>query len=155
MTALKVGDKAPEFEGKDQDGHLTGLKDFKGKKVVLYFYPRDNTPGCTAEACNLRDNYSDLLAKGFVVIGVSPDNETSHLKFKSKFELPFILIADPEKQILQSYQVWGEKNMYGKKVMGVMRTTFIIDEKGYIAAIIRKVNTADHTTQILKESGII
>jgi peroxiredoxin Q/BCP len=154
MTQLKEGGIAPVFKGKDQDGKWISLEDFKGKKVVLYFYPKDDTPGCTAEACNLRDNYQDLLSRGFAIIGVSPDSEQSHGRFKSKYELPFSLIADPDKQILQAYGAWGEKNMYGKKVMGVLRTTFIIDESGNILKIIKKVNTGDHTKQILQELEI-
>jgi thioredoxin-dependent peroxiredoxin len=154
MTQLKEGAKAPMFKGKDQDGKWVSLDDFKGKKVVLYFYPKDDTPGCTAEACNLRDNYDDLLTRGFAIVGVSPDDEKSHAKFKSRFELPFSLIADPEAKILNAYGVWGEKNMYGKKYMGVLRTTFILDETGSILKIISKVNTGDHTRQILEELGI-
>lgn len=150
MGKITEGQKAPLFEGTDQDGKKVSLSDFIGKKVVLYFYPKDNTPGCTAEACNLRDNYTDLLDKGFVVIGVSPDNEKSHLKFAGKYSLPFPLIADPEKKILTSYGVWGEKGMYGIKFMGVMRTTFIIDENGVIEKIISKVDTKNHTAQIFK-----
>ncbi|MFO7575046.1 MAG: thioredoxin-dependent thiol peroxidase [Bacteroidales bacterium] len=150
MTKITEGQKAPLFEGTAQDGKKVSLDDFKGKKVVLYFYPKDDTPGCTAEACNLRDNYSDLLEKGFAVIGVSPDTEKSHLKFSEKYELPFPLIADPEKKILEKYGVWGEKNMYGKKVFGVMRTTFVIDENGVVEKIISKVDTKNHSTQILK-----
>jgi thioredoxin-dependent peroxiredoxin len=154
MTQLKEGAKAPLFKGKDQDGKWVGLEDFKGKKVVLYFYPKDDTPGCTAEACNLRDNYDYLLEKGFAIIGISPDDEKSHAKFRAKFELPFSLIADPEAKILNAYGVWGEKNMYGKKYMGVLRTTFVVDESGNILKIISKVNTGDHTRQILEELGI-
>jgi peroxiredoxin Q/BCP len=154
MTQLKEGARAPLFKGKDQDGKEINLEDYKGKKVVLYFYPKDDTPGCTAEACNLRDNFDGLLSRGFVIIGVSPDNEKSHSKFKNKFELPFSLIADPETQIIQAYGAWGEKNMYGKKYMGVLRTTYIIDEAGIILKIINKVKTDDHTRQILEELGI-
>ena len=154
MAQLKEGERAPLFKGKDQDGKWVGLEDFKGKKVVLYFYPKDETPGCTAEACNLRDNYESLLGKGFAIIGVSPDDENSHAKFKAKFELPFSLIADPERRILDAYGVWGEKNLYGKKSMGVLRTTFVIDEAGAIIKIIRKVNTGNHTQQIFEELGI-
>jgi peroxiredoxin Q/BCP len=154
MTQLKEGDKAPVFKGKNQDGLWVSLEDFKGKKVILYFYPKDDTPGCTAEACNLRDNYDDLLARGFAIIGISPDSEKSHGKFISKYSLPFSLIADPESKILQAYGTWGEKNMYGKKYMGVLRTTFVIDESGKILKIITKVNTGDHTQQILEELGI-
>jgi peroxiredoxin Q/BCP len=154
MTQLKEGAAAPMFKGKDQDDKWITLDDFKGKKVVLYFYPKDDTPGCTAEACNLRDNYEELLARGFAIVGVSPDDEKSHAKFRSKFDLPFSLIADPEARILNAYGVWGEKNMYGKKYMGVLRTTFVIDETGRILKIISKVNTNDHTRQILEELGI-
>jgi len=154
MAQLKEGAKAPLFKGKDQDGKWVSLEDFKGKKVILYFYPKDDTPGCTAEACNLKDNYESLLSRGFAIIGISPDNEKSHSKFKAKFELPFSLIADPETQIIQAYDAWGEKNMYGKKYMGVLRTTYVIDETGNILKIISKVNTGDHTRQILEELGI-
>jgi peroxiredoxin Q/BCP len=148
MTQLKVGQPAPHFEGFDQNGHLVKLTGYLGKKVVLYFYPKDDTPGCTAEACNLRDNYSTFIKKGFVVLGVSPDNEKSHKKFSDKFELPFPIIADTSKKILNDYGVWGEKNMYGKTVTGVFRTTFMIDEKGKIENIISKVDTKEHTNQI-------
>jgi len=150
MTHLKEGQKAPSFEGIDQNNNKIKLTDFLGKKIVLYFYPKDNTPGCTAEACNLRDNHEDLLKKGYKVIGVSPDNEKSHKGFAGKYSLPFPLIADPEKKILTSYGAWGEKKMYGKIVTGVLRTTFIIDEKGIIEKIISKVDIANHTEQILK-----
>ena len=147
---LKVGDKAPVFKGVDQDGNNISLTDFKGKRVVLYFYPKDNTPGCTTQACNLRDNYKALLKAGYIVIGVSTDDEKSHLKFIKKFELPFPLIADTDKSINEQYGVWGEKSMFGKKYMGTIRTTFVIDEKGIISEIIDKVKTEDHTAQILK-----
>lgn len=150
MTHLKEGQKAPTFEGIDQDNKKIKLLDFWGKKVILYFYPKDNTPGCTAEACNLRDNYEDLLKKGYKVIGISPDSEKSHNGFARKYSLPFPLIADPDKKILTSYGAWGEKKMYGKTVTGVLRTTFIIDEKGIIEKIISKVDTANHTQQIFK-----
>jgi thioredoxin-dependent peroxiredoxin len=148
MIQLKEGMKAPGFEGIDQNGKKVKLTDFAGKKVILYFYPKDNTPGCTAEACNLRDNNESLLKKGFVVIGVSPDTEKSHKGFAGKFSLPFPLIADTSKKILNDYGVWGEKKMYGKSYLGVLRTTFIIDEKGIIEKIITKVETANHTEQI-------
>lgn len=147
---LKEGQKAPGFEGADQNNVKIKLSDFFGKKVILYFYPKDNTPGCTAEACNLRDNYKELLEKGFIVIGVSPDNEKSHKGFVAKYSLPFPLLADPDKKILNQYGVWGEKKMYGKSFMGVLRTTFIIDEKGIIEKIISKVDTKQHTEQIFK-----
>ena len=150
MSNLKEGQKAPSFEGTDQDGKKIKLSDLSGKKVILYFYPKDNTPGCTAEACNLRDNHKELLNKGFKIIGVSPDNEKSHKGFAGKYSLPFPLIADPDKKILSLYGAWGEKKMYGKTVTGVLRTTFIIDEKGIIEKIISKVDTKEHTEQILK-----
>jgi len=146
---LKEGQKAPAFEGIDQNGSLIKLKDYTGKKVVLYFYPKDNTPGCTAEACNLRDNYDLLLKKGFAIIGVSADDEKSHKKFADKYSLPFPLIADTNKTILNDYGMWAEKKLYGKTYMGVLRTTFVIDEKGIVEKVIPKVNTKDHTKQIL------
>ena len=146
---LKVGDSAPEFSVNDQNGNLIKLSDFKGKKVVLYFYPKDNTPGCTAEACNLRDNYQTLQEAGYEILGVSKDDEKSHQKFISKFELPFTLLADIEKDIHEKYGTWIEKSMYGRKYMGTARVTFLIDEAGKIVDIIEKVNTKDHTTQIL------
>ena len=147
---LKEGDKAPEFEGKDQDGNKIHLSDFTGKKVVLYFYPKDDTPGCTAQACNLRDNYKNLLKQNYIVIGVSGDNEKSHKKFIEKYQLPFPLIADTDKKINELYGVWKEKSMFGKKYMGTVRTTFVIDEKGIIKEIIQKVKTENHAEQILK-----
>jgi peroxiredoxin Q/BCP len=149
MAQIKEGSKAPSFQGIDQNGNKISLSDYKGKKVVLYFYPKDDTPGCTAEACNLRDNHELLLKKGFAVIGVSPDSEKSHKKFAGKFSLPFPLIADESKKILNDYGVWGEKQMYGKTYFGVIRTTFIIDETGIIEKIITKVDTSSHTSQIL------
>ncbi|WMJ73526.1 thioredoxin-dependent thiol peroxidase [Cytophagaceae bacterium ABcell3] len=147
--ALSKGDKAPEFEGKDQNGNTIKLSDFKGKKVILYFYPKDDTPGCTAQACDLRDNYDRFLSQGFVVLGVSGDDEASHKKFAEKYDLPFSLVADPDKKINETYGVWVEKNMYGRKYMGTARTTFIIDENGNIEDIIKKVKTKEHTNQIL------
>jgi len=138
------------FEGIDQIGKTVKLSDFTGKKIILYFYPKDNTPGCTAEACNLRDNYKAILNKGFAVVGVSPDSEKSHKGFAGKYSLPFPLIADSSKKIMNDYGVWGEKKMYGKSYMGVLRTTFIIDEKGIIEKIIEKVDTAGHSEQIFK-----
>jgi thioredoxin-dependent peroxiredoxin len=148
MIQLKEGLKAPWFEGIDQSGKEVKLSDFTGKKIVLYFYPKDNTPGCTAEACSLSDNYELFFKKGFVVIGVSPDSEKSHKGFASKYSLPFPLITDSSKKILNDYGVWGEKKMYGKTYFGVIRTTFIIDEKGIIEKIISKVDTAGHSEQI-------
>jgi len=150
MTQLTEGMPAPKFEGMDQNGNSIKLSNYTGKKVVLYFYPKDDTPGCTAEACSLRDNYKELLKKGFVVLGISPDTEKSHKKFAEKYTLPFPLIADPEKKILTAYGAYGEKVMYGKKVTGVIRTTFIIDEKGKIEKVIKKVDTKEHAPQIFR-----
>ncbi len=149
MTTLKAGDKAPEFEGTIQDGSTIKLSDYKGKKVVLYFYPKDNTPGCTAQSCNLRDNYELLQSKGYVVIGISSDSERKHQNFIKKFELPFDLIADTDQSIHNLYGTWGEKQMFGRKYMGTIRTTFVIDEGGMIEEVITKVKTDDHTAQIL------
>ena len=154
MSNLKVGDKAPAFEGVNQNGDLVRLEDFTGKKLILYFYPKDNTPGCTAESCNLNDNYEMWLEKGYEVVGVSPDNEKSHQKFIEKYGLKFNLIADTEKKILQMYGAWGEKSMYGKKYMGVLRKTFVVDENGIITDIFEKVKTNDHTNQILSALNI-
>ncbi len=150
MAHLNVGQKAPYFEGNDQEGKTVKLSDFTGKKVILYFYPKDNTPGCTKEACNLRDNYRELIDRGFAVIGISPDSEQSHKGFSEKYSLPFPLIADPDKKIMNEYGAWGEKMMYGKTVTGVLRTTYIIDEKGLIEKVVKKVDTAAHTEQIFK-----
>ncbi|MCA6073373.1 thioredoxin-dependent thiol peroxidase [Fulvivirga sedimenti] len=147
--ALEPGKKAPDFKVNDQDGNPVKLSDFKGKKVVLYFYPKDNTPGCTAEACNLRDNYSKFQKEGYEILGVSTDNEKSHQKFIEKQELPFRLLADTEKEIHEKYGTWVEKSMYGRKYMGTARKTFIIDENGKIERIIEKVKTKDHASQIL------
>ncbi|MFD2035980.1 thioredoxin-dependent thiol peroxidase [Belliella marina] len=148
--SLEVGNYAPQFESKDQNGNVIKLSDFKGKKVVLYFYPKDNTPGCTAQACNLRDNYEALQKAGYVVLGISTDSEKSHQKFIEKQELPFSLIADEDKSVHEAYGTWVEKSMYGRKYMGTARTTFVIDEEGKIEEIIEKVNTKEHTNQILK-----
>jgi len=150
MNKLKKGEKAPHFEGVNQDGELIKLSDFIGKKIILYFYPKDNTPGCTAESCNLSNNYSLWLEKGYEVVGVSPDSVKSHKKFADKFGFRFNLIADTQKEILQAYGAWGEKKMYGKTYMGVLRTTFIIDKNGMIEEVIEKVNTKGHTVQILE-----
>ena len=150
MITLQEGDKAPAFRSKDQDGKTVALSDFKGKKVVLYFYPEDDTPTCTVEACNLRDNYSLLKKEGIVVLGVSPDDEKKHKKFEQKFNLPFTLIADNDKKIIDKYGVWGEKNLYGRKYMGLHRTTFLIDEKGIIRKIFRKPRSKMHSEEILK-----
>lgn len=147
---LKTGDKAPYFEGKDQNGNTLKLTDFAGKKLVLYFYPKDSTPGCTAEACDLRDNYNRFLAQGYAVAGVSKDSEKSHQKFIEKYNLPFPLIADTDTKITQAYDSWGLKKFMGREYMGTLRKTFIINENGIIEEIIDKVNTSDHTAQILK-----
>jgi peroxiredoxin Q/BCP len=149
---LEAGDVAPDFSAKDQEGKEVKLSSFHGKKVILYFYPKDDTPGCTAQACNLRDNYDGLLDKGYVVLGVSVDNEKSHVKFIKKFNLPFPLLADTDHAIVESYGVWAEKSMYGKTYMGTVRTTFIIDENGLIEKVLHKIDTKNHTDQIL---GII
>ena len=149
MTKLKEGDKAPLFKAKDQSGKLVSLSDFKGRKVVLYFYPKDDTPGCTKEACNFRDNYSMLKKKGFEVLGVSVDNEKSHQKFINKYDLPFTLLADDDKKIVNDYGVWGEKSFMGRKYMGTLRTTFIISEQGKIEKIITKVDTENSSQQVL------
>jgi peroxiredoxin Q/BCP len=150
MTALEEGQKAPEFTAKDQEGNTVTLEQFAGKTVVLYFYPKDDTPGCTAEACDFRDNYQGLTAKDIVVLGVSVDDEKSHKKFIAKHNLPFTLLADTDKQIVEAYGVWGEKNMYGKTYMGTNRKTFIIDKEGKIAHIISKVDTKNSTAQVLE-----
>ncbi|MCX2482628.1 thioredoxin-dependent thiol peroxidase [Pedobacter sp. MR2016-24] len=149
MSDLKEGQKAPEFTAADQDGNTVTLSQFSGKKVVLYFYPKDDTPGCTAEACDFRDNYQGLIAKGIIVLGVSTDDEKSHQKFVAKHSLPFTLLADTDKKIVEAYGVWGEKNMYGKKYMGTNRTTFIIDEAGNILHVIKKVDSKSPTAQVL------
>lgn len=147
---LEIGNKAPDFSAPNQKGETKTLADYSGKKLVLYFYPKDDTPGCTAEACNLRDNYNELLKQGFEILGVSPDNEAKHQKFIDKYELPFDLLADVDHSIADAYGVWVEKNMYGRKYMGIARTTFIIDESGNIEEIIAKVKTKEHSSQILK-----
>ena len=146
---LRPGDAAPNFTAYDQRGESVSLSDFKGKKVVVYFYPKDDTPGCTAQACNLRDNYAELRQAGYEVIGVSGDGVQSHDKFANKYELPFMLLADEDKVINEAYGVWKEKSMYGCTYLGTVRTTFVIDEEGIITDIIDKVNTKDHTVQIL------
>jgi len=147
---LNVGDKAPDFKGVDQNENAISLSDFNGHKLILYFYPKDNTPGCTAESCDLRDNYDMWLSKGFKVLGVSPDSAKSHQKFISKYNLPFPLIADEEKIIIKAYGAWGLKKMYGKEYEGLLRTTFVIDEHGVIDQIFTKVKTKEHTKQILE-----
>lgn len=147
--SLSVGDPAPAFTSTDQNGQPISLSDFRGKKIVLYFYPKDNTPGCTAQACSLRDNYEALQSAGYQVLGVSTDSVASHQKFISKYSLPFPLIADTDQQIVEAYGVWQEKSMYGRKFMGIVRTTFVIDENGIIAEIITKVDTKQHAEQLL------
>ena len=152
-TTLKAGDKAPDFNSKDQNGEEVSLANFKGKTVILYFYPKDDTPGCTAEACDFRDNYQSLIGKGYEVIGVSTDDSKSHKKFETKYSLPFPLIADEDKSINEAYGVWAEKNMYGKKYMGTARTTFIIDADGIIKQVIEKVDTKNASQQVLDLIG--
>lgn len=147
---LKEGDKAPAFSAKDQNGNKVSLADFKGKKVVLYFYPEDDTPTCTIQACNLRDNYSLLKKEGFEVVGVSPDDEKKHKKFEQKFSLPFTLVADPSRKIVEKYGVWGEKQMFGNHYMGVHRTTFVLDEKGVIRLIFSRPKNKSHAEEIVQ-----
>lgn len=147
---LEIGDKAPEFKGIDENGTSISLSDFKGKNLILYFYPKDNTPGCTNEACDLRDNYNMWLEKGYEVVGVSPDSEKSHLKFKEKQNLPFPLISDTEKIIIKEFGAWGLKKLYGREYEGLLRTTFVINGDGIITNIFTKVKTKDHTNQILE-----
>lgn len=148
MTTLKPGDKAPIFESTDQRGNAVKLQDFKGSKIVLYFYPKDDTPGCTAQACNLRDNYEDFIKSGFKVIGISADNLKSHQKFAEKYSLPFPLLPDTDKKIANAYGVWGPKKFMGKSYEGISRTTFIIDEDGIILKVFDKVDTKNHAQQI-------
>ena len=149
MTHLKIGDKAPVINSIDQNGDEITLEEFKGKKVALYFYPKDMTPGCTVQSCNLRDNHESLIDKGYVVLGCSVDSPERHVKFIEKYDLPFSLISDEDKKVVEDYGVWGLKKFMGKEYMGISRTTFVIDEKGIIEDIIEKVNTKEHTTQIL------
>ena len=153
MAQLEPGMQAPDFKGMIENGETVSLSDYKGKKLILFFYPKDGTPGCTAEACNLRDNYAELTAKGYELLGVSPDSEKKHTNFISKHELPFHLLADTGQEVLKAYGAWGEKQMYGKTYEGVLRSTFVIDEEGKIAAVFRKVNTKNHAAQILEEMG--
>lgn len=151
MAILNIGDKAPEFHGKNQFGQDISLSDYLGKKVILYFYPKDSTPGCTAEACNLRDNNHFLLKKGFIIIGVSADSEASHQKFAEKYSLPFSILSDPDKKIINDYGVWGPKKFLGKTFNGINRTTYVISENGIIENVFTKVNTKDHAAQILEQ----
>ena len=150
MITLKEGDKAPSFSGKDQNGNKVSLSDFKGKKVVVYFYPEDDTPTCTIQACNLRDNYSLLTRNGFEVLGISPDEEKEHKKFEEKYNLPFTLIADPKHTIIDKYGVWDEKQLYGRKYMGILRTTFLLDEQGIIRKIFLRPKNKQHAEEIIK-----
>jgi thioredoxin-dependent peroxiredoxin len=155
MVQLTEGSKAPAFKAKDQNGNLVSLADFKGKKLVLYFYPEDDTPTCTIQACNLRDNFGVLKKQGFEILGVSPDEEKKHKKFEKKYNLPFILIADTQHTVIDKYGVWGEKQLYGRKYMGLHRTTFLIDEKGIIRKIFLKPRSKQHTEEIVKAWSII
>lgn len=148
---LKIGDKMPDFEVVDQDGNRVSSRDLTGKRTIIYFYPKDNTSGCTAEACNLRDNYAALVAQGYNVIGVSKDSVASHRKFADKYELPFTLLSDTSTQMLQAFGAWGEKKMYGKTVLGTIRRTFVFDENGILERIIEKVDTKNHASQILQQ----
>jgi thioredoxin-dependent peroxiredoxin len=150
MAELNIGDKAPDFNAVNQDGENISLSDYAGNKVILYFYPKADTPGCTAESCNLRDNYDDLLGRGFKIIGASADDQKKQKKFAEKHNLPFPLIADTEKEVLKAYGAWGEKQMYGKTYEGVIRKTFVIDENGNIEKVFDKVKTKDHAAQILE-----
>jgi peroxiredoxin Q/BCP len=150
MIQLKIGDAAPDFEFVDQNGNLVSLGSLKGNKVIIFFYPKDNTPGCTAEACNLRDNYQVLIDKGFRILGISADDEKSHKNFSEKYVLPFALISDKAKKIIMDYGVWGKKKLYGKEYEGINRMTFIVDEVGKIAHVFTKVDTKNHAAQILK-----
>ena len=149
---LKIGDRMPDFEVVDQDGNKVSSKDLMGKKTVVYFYPKDNTSGCTAEACSIRDSYEALLAKGYNIVGVSKDSAASHRKFIDKYELPFTLLSDTSTQMLQAFGAWGEKKMYGKTVFGTIRRTFIFNEEGILERIIEKVDTKNHADQILNQS---
>ena len=152
MMDLKIGDYAPEFVGLNQRGEEVRLKDFLGKKLILYFYPKNDTPGCTAQACNLRDNYASLLEKGYIIIGISTDSAKSHQRFTQRYKLPFQLITDKDRTIHAQYGTWVQKSMFGKKYWGTARVTFLINEEGKIAAMITRVNTDNHTVQILNSS---
>lgn len=148
---LEIGIKAPDFTLLNQNGENVSLSDYKGKKVILYFYPKDNTPGCTKQACGFAENYPQFIDKGAVILGVSKDSVASHKKFEEKYQLPFVLISDPELVAIKAYDVWQEKNMYGKKVMGVVRTTYLINEEGYIEKVFSKVKAAENANQMLGE----
>lgn len=149
MITLQEGDKAPAFKGRDQNGEVVSLSDFKGKKLVLYFYPQDDTPTCTVQACNLRDNYALLRKEGFEILGVSPDEAARHKKFEARYNLPFTLLADPDHSIIDKYGVWGEKQLYGRQYMGLLRTTFVIDEKGIIRKIFLRPKNKQHAEEII------
>ena len=150
-TMPEVGDTAPLFSGTTQDGNTLELASYKGRRLALYFYPADFTPGCTTQSCNLRDGYQELLEAGIAVVGISPDEHEAHQRFATEYELPFPLVSDPDKKIMKSYGTWGEKNLYGKKVVGVKRTTFLIDEEGIVKRIIKRPQVKEHTAQILKK----
>lgn len=149
MNTLKAGDKVPDFSSKDQDGNTISLSDYKGKKLIVFFYPRANTPGCTAEACNLRDNYADLQAQGYELLGVSEDSEKKQANFRNKYEFPFPLLADEDHTVIETFGVWGPKKFMGKEYDGLHRMTFLINEDGVVDRVIEKVKTKDHTAQIL------
>jgi peroxiredoxin Q/BCP len=151
---LEAGQKAPSFKGKNQSGELVSLKDYLGKKLAIFFYPEDDTPTCTEQACNLRDNYALLKKEGIEVVGISPDDVKSHEQFIGKFELPYTLVADPQKKIIEAYGVWGEKNMYGRKYMGLIRTTFLVDEKGVIKHIFKKPRVRQHAEEIIAKAKL-
>ncbi|HEY6931226.1 MAG TPA: thioredoxin-dependent thiol peroxidase [Thermoanaerobaculia bacterium] len=153
MKLLEVGDRAPSFQTVDQDGETVALKDFRGKKVVLYFYPKDDTPGCTQEACAFRDDFAAFRRRGAEILGVSVDDSKSHGKFAAKFDLPFRLLADPDKRVVAAYGVWGEKSLYGRRYMGTHRVTYLIDEKGKVAAVWPKVKPKGHAREVLQEIG--
>lgn len=151
METLKEGNKVPNFTAKDQDGNEISLSDYKGKKLIVFFYPKASTPGCTAEACNLRDNYAELQEKGYSLLGVSADSEKRQKNFKNKYEFPFPLLADEDREVINAFGVWGPKKFMGKEYEGIYRMTFIIDEEGKVARVIDKVKTKDHAAQILEE----
>jgi peroxiredoxin Q/BCP len=155
MNILKEGDKAPEFGVPDQNGVIRQLSEFKGKKVILYFYPKDLTPGCTMQSCNLRDNYSELIKQGFEVVGISADDEKKHNRFIDKYDLPFTLLADVDKKVINAYGVWGPKKFMGRTYDGIHRTTFVIDEEGIIEKVITKVKTKHHAAQVLEELNLL
>ena len=150
MNTLKAGDKVPEFSVPDEKGNTVSLSDYKGKKLVVFFYPKANTPGCTAEACNLRDNYQELKAKGFELLGVSADSSKKQANFKDKYEFPFTLLADEDKEVINAFGVWGPKKFMGKEYNGIHRMTFLVDENGVVSDVIEKVKTKDHAAQVLE-----